>query len=413
LRKYLPCLLLLALAAGSPAAREGEVPLAVRIDKAIDRGVAWLKNRADTQGRWGLIGGEASYAGTQDYYKYPAGPTALAVLTLLKCGVSPKDPVVARGYQFVQKYYPAPRSTYETAMIILMIEAKYNRHKREGKRERLLRLKTEKGAPISLRVKVKGKDAAWMASLVKGLLARQNDGKGWRYGWGEDDAAHLHGNKDVSHTQYATLALLVAHRCGIKIPQRALVGTIEWLLAIQEADGPKHARHVPRGSADEEYAPPMDRARGWAYLPGSPRYREKTASGTMTTAGIASILACRKILEEKKSRLLTRSRSARIDTAVLDGLAWLDKHWTVDENPGIGLWYVNMYLYGLERVGDIKRVNLIGRHHWYDEGARRLVGMQKSDGHWTDTTHRPVDVIGTCFALLFLDRATLATTTGD
>jgi hypothetical protein len=407
------CLLLVLLSPPAAAARGREEPLVERINKAIDRGVAWLKDRADTQGTWGLIGGKASYAGTQDYYRYPAGPTALAVLTLLKCGVPPDDPVVARGFLFLRKYHQAPRSTYETAMLILAIEAKYNRYKREGKRERILRLKAERGAPIDLRVKIKGKDAAWIRSLVKSLLAKQNDRQGWRYGWGEDDAAHLHGNKDVSHTQFATLALLAAHRCGVKIPPATPVGTIEWLLEIQESDGPKHARHVPRGSADEAYAPPMDRARGWAYLKGSPKRREKTASGTMTTAGIASLLACRKILDEQKSRLLTRERRARIERAVLDGIAWLDRNWTVTENPAIGFWYVNMYLYGLERVGDLERVNLIGSHDWYHEGARRLVTVQKGDGHWEDTTHRPTDVIGTCFALLFLDRATLAVTSGD
>ena len=69
--------------------------------------------------------------------------------------------------------------------------------------------------------------------------------------------------------------------------------------------------------------------------------------------------------------------------------------------------YRNLYLYGLERVGDLQRRNLIGGHNWYVEGATELVKDQKADGHWTDFTHEPKELIGTCFALLFLDRATL------
>ncbi|MHC4924791.1 MAG: hypothetical protein ACYTG4_12085, partial [Planctomycetota bacterium] len=63
-------------------------------------------------------------------------------------------------------------------------------------------------------------------------------------------------------------------------------------------------------------------------------------------------------------------------------------------------------------VGDLLRKNLIGRHPWYIEGARTLVTEQKPDGKWVSRTHEPRDIISTAFALLFLDRASLAVT-GD
>ena len=50
-------------------------------------------------------------------------------------------------------------------------------------------------------------------------------------------------------------------------------------------------------------------------------------------------------------------------------------------------------------------------HDRFSDGCFRhkeLVDVQLPDGHWTDWTHDPRELIGTCFALLFLDRATLA-----
>ena len=100
-----------------------------------------------------------------------------------------------------------------------------------------------------------------------------------------------------------------------------------------------------------------------------------------------------------------------IDAAIRDGVAWLGVHWTVKENPGSDD-YLYMYLYGLERVGDLRRVGRIAGHDWYTEGAEQILRGQSKDGRWErNDTHPPRDVVNTCFALLFLDRASLAVTT--
>jgi hypothetical protein len=39
--------------------------------------------------------------------------------------------------------------------------------------------------------------------------------------------------------------------------------------------------------------------------------------------------------------------------------------------------------------------------------ARELVGRQRDQGYWdSDSTHKPGEVLDTCFALLFLRRST-------
>ena len=68
----------------------------------------------------------------------------------------------------------------------------------------------------------------------------------------------------------------------------------------------------------------------------------------------------------------------------------------------------------LERVGDLLRVHLIGGHDWYHEGARYLLDHQVADGRWYDVhTHKPINLLNTCFALLFLEKASLAVVTGS
>ena len=59
-----------------------------------------------------------------------------------------------------------------------------------------------------------------------------------------------------------------------------------------------------------------------------------------------------------------------------------------------------MYLYGLERVGDLTSRHLIGKHDWYREGAEYLLRRQMVSGGWGG------GILDTCFALLFLKRST-------
>jgi hypothetical protein len=46
-------------------------------------------------------------------------------------------------------------------------------------------------------------------------------------------------------------------------------------------------------------------------------------------------------------------------------------------------------------------VKRMGKHDWYVEGARYLVGAQSSGGSWKDS------LVSTSFALLFLKRGTV------
>jgi hypothetical protein len=91
--------------------------------------------------------------------------------------------------------------------------------------------------------------------------------------------------------------------------------------------------------------------------------------------------------------------------------AWLGAHFSVRENPG-SAYQGGRQLYGLyalERVGDEGPADGSTSRHglpddWYRQGAAHLLSSQRDDGSWDDGADTPIP--NTCFALLFLTRAT-------
>jgi hypothetical protein len=146
-----------------------------------------------------------------------------------------------------------------------------------------------------------------------------------------------------------------------------------------------------------------DHARGWGYQPG------REATGSMTTAGVSSLAICRSHLLGKA--VFKGDLSAKTERALNDGLAWLNVNFSVKGNPPGGGWHY-YYLYGLERAGVLADTRFLGDHDWYREGAEYLLRNQNRAGYWPRLGRRGrrggADTLSdTCFALLFLRRATV------
>jgi len=142
--------------------------------------------------------------------------------------------------------------------------------------------------------------------------------------------------------------------------------------------------------------------RGWCYQDTYDVCKGGPAYATMTTGAIGALCIYNYV----------QGKDWRSDKGVQDGLAWLNEHWSVTEDigpseveGGAPNAYLLYYLYALERVGMLYDTKSIGSHDWYLDGARYLLESQKAGGSWSAS--RPEKPTwDTCFAILFLKRAT-------
>ena len=417
-------------------ANDPNAPLPIRVNQAIDSGVAWLKTKQFSNlGNWDPeITGNSKYDPTSNAppFIHPTGCTSLALYTLLKCGVPPDDPAIKKGFDWLAKRsgaiakggksvaFRVPNGTYELAVLALAIEAKGNPHKREKEREQDAKFRAKKGEKLKTAVKLEPADEAWLKEVLGALTKRRVGDRGWRYGIDVGQGKFhngVRGDSDLSASNLAMLAILAGERCGIKQPDEFYAGVLRWTMGLQEPDGkdiPTQKRWEPStNKEDEKYAATMDKVRGFGYLGTSGVDKENVASASMTACGLANLLICTTILELRESKNFDASLQARAEKSWWDGVAWLDYWWTMDRNTNGAQGYHYYYMYCLERACDLKRINLLAGHPWYNEGAQVLVDQQSQNGAWEkNDTHEPHDVLNTCFALLFLNRSTPAIT-GD
>ncbi len=375
---------------------EGDTTFSAKqVNTAIAKGLAWLRKKQARSGSWGDVIAGAIYGGgdPNSAYKHPAGPTALALYTLLKCKVQARDPLVRKGFEFIKKRYKKPGGSYETSVLLLAVCATADNTKTSRAK------KAKKAKP-----KLKGEYRKWAQQLVDHLVTKKVD-RGWRYQVNDPGSTHG-GENDLSSMQLATLALFSAHQLGIKVKPRVWEDILSYSLDQQEDSGPEKVYTDP---ATKEKR--TDNARGFSYIKGDEAPKHGNACGSMTACGLANIMMARHVLSDggrQQKKWDERADAKKVQQCVYDGLAWLDHNWSPFENPpGNPFNYHVYYLYSLERAMDLIGDQLVGKHSWYSEMGQGLINSQKADGSWhTNSTHEPKDTLDTCFALLFLKRAT-------
>jgi hypothetical protein len=324
----------------------------------------------------------------------------------------------------------------------------------------------EKVAKDNFKKKASPDDRRLLNSAVRWLLSKQQANI-WRYPGGSPGgttpenggSGPLSGMEDFSNTQYAMLALNAARRLGYPIQSNVWLKAADYCFKNQEKTGPevkwfpvpaadfpiaklrkmrdqylkelttaikKHNKEVKKahrqGKDPEAVGLTKDGprtsvtkpdpykekkfgdeslkmyARGWAYLPKDTKYQ----SGSMTTSGVATLIICKDALEFAGKYKAIQKKA---DKAIRDGCAWLARHFTIRSNPrGRGAWHY-YYLYGLERAGVLSLVREFGKHKWYEQGVKYLLSAQQGNGAWT-AGGQSSELVNTCFALLFLKRAT-------
>jgi hypothetical protein len=231
---------------------------------------------------------------------------------------------------------------------------------------------------------------------------------------------------DNSNTQYAALGCRACVDSGIILEEKVIDTAMKWLRDCQKKEqaqaedlieggvngpdggmpGGKPGVSSGPGAGGGTVAGPSRVQRkavpeGWCYSD----HADHKAYGSMTAGAIGSLAIWDYIKDADEGR----KRSWKSDGDIAKGLVWLGKNFSVTYNPG-PYEHAKMeensknqylyYMYALERAGMLYGTEMMGTHKWYPEGAKVLIETQGADGHWGDGT------VDTCFAILFLKRAT-------
>ena len=282
------------------------------------------------------------------------GVTALSVLALLNCGVSPESREVSRALQWLQQL--KPQTTYALSLHTMAFCA---------------------ANPKQYALEIK--------RCSQMLINSQLPNGGWSY----ERSGNVGSNGpagDPSNSQFALLALHEAQRIGANIEksdwQRVFKRATEYWVRLQNKNG-----SFSYGAGDEN------------------------GSGSMTCAGIASLIIAGADQDSPEVGVnnVVRCCGQTDDQLgrVRKGLNWLAENFSVEFNPQERSSWHFYYLYALERVGRMTGQRFIGNHDWYREGASVLLSQQDAQfGQFSSrsTFESNEPVINTAMALLFLSK---------
>lgn len=351
------------------------------VAKALDAGVAWIRRQQRADGAF------------PPHENWSIGTTALALLTLAECDVARDDPDLARGLVWLTAQ--APTRTYDRALALMALERAYTPPSEEA---------LISSGRLATRIRnLTPERRAWAEGIAAALEASAVSPGSFGY----PSARNARLPIDSSNTQYAALGLRAASRLSIPTKDTTWLGIARHFGVVRERRGPRGdvvlTHEGDRKAAASDAAVPA-RPRpleilGFLYAP------EDEPTGSMTSAGIACLELARHELLRARSPRLTPAFEAEIEERVRSGWAWLDRHWGVDRHPEKreGNW--NLYfLYALERAAVFSRVREVNGRDWYFEGATELLARPHAEGFWTEGGAS--DLVQTCFAVLFLKKAT-------
>lgn len=114
---------------------------------------------------------------------------------------------------------------------------------------------------------------------------------------------------------------------------------------------------------------------GFIYETGTYKQERSHSYGTMTYAGLKSLLY---------------ARVDKNDIRVRRAYDWIRQHYTLDENPGFSSASIYNYYYtfakALDALGESAVTDDKGRKHaWREDFLKKMVSIQKAEGYWENT----------------------------
>lgn len=302
------------------------------------------------------------------------GLTALAATAMLRNGVPPTDPAVAKALRLVENaarenggIYPddSRLMMYETCVAVMCLK----QANVGGKYDRIL----ERAAAF-----IKGEQFTEAKGIERSELSFGGAGYGGK------------SRPDLSNTAYLVDALKSLdspeHDQAI---QDALVFISRCQNLESEFNTTEHAAKINDGGFYYNVTTGGDSAAGETLDRGLRSY------GSMTYAGFKSML---------------HAGLAKDDPRVRAARAWIEQHYTLHENPGLGdaglYYYYHLFAKALDTAGIDRLTDAQGESHdWRSEMVEHLSVLQSEDGSWTNTNSRWMEGdpnLATTFSLLAL-----------
>jgi squalene-hopene/tetraprenyl-beta-curcumene cyclase len=341
-------------AADEPLPRDGKnLSFRNEIRDSLNRSLVWLRAQQNADGSFG-----------KDTL-HPA-LTALPLIAFQRepTGRFAKEEFVAKGYAYLRSFTQPDGGIYSKENGL----ANYN-------------------TSVCLLALVGANDPKDLDTLVKArayVVGQQADGMAkpetdGGIGYGSIGASPKRGHPDLDNTVVALEALratkhLIADKPGTK--------DLNWNAAI---DFVARCQNLP--SNKQPWASgDADNKGGFIYYPGFSNAGEVTLEGggkalrsygSMSYAGLLSFIYAD-----------VKSDDPRVTAAV----AWLRKHYTLDENPGLEksgyFYYLHLMAKGLTAAG-ITELEVGGKKSdWRLALAERLMKLQQQDGSWLNDTAR-------------------------
>ncbi len=353
LRRFNKLSILLLAAAAIFVAPFGQIALAAEeakrtgdattIEQAVNRAADYFKQAQAEDGSFSAASGP--------------GVTAMVATALLQSGRSAKDPVVAKALKYVEDhlrddggiYGEGSRyKNYETCLAIACFQEANN----EGQYTKLL------------------------AGAEKFVKEQQ-----WDQGEGHDISSMSYGGAgygsssrpDLSNTSFLVDAL---HSLGRGEEDPALQKALVFISRCQNLESSENTSKFATKVDDGGFYYTV--AAGGSSPAGNTEDGGLRSYGSMTYAGLKSMIY---------------AGVNRDDPRVKAAYEWVQKHYTLDENPGMGAaglyYYYHTFAKALGTIGEDKIKDADGKEHdWRADLTKQLLSTQSKDGSWVNTSPR-------------------------
>jgi hypothetical protein len=301
-----------------------------------------------------------------------AGPgvTAVVVAGMLRCGFRVDDPVVTRALSYLEKsvkpdggIYDKRLANYTTSVAVMALQEA----NKDGKYDAIIKNAT-----------------AYLKNLQYSI-----DEENVRFGGvGYDDKSR----PDLSNTQYFIDALIAA---GVPKDDPAIKRAMKFVSRCQNLPGETNDRPFAKKTSEDDKG-------GLVYVPDPDDKQHQTPEGGLRSLGAMTYGGLRSFLYAGVSK---------DDPRVKGAVGWIRRHYTLDENPGMGqaglFYYYHTFGKAMAALGEDRFEDAKGqKHDWRRELFEALKKRQQENGSFINKGDRQFGEadpnLATGFALLAL-----------